>query len=351
MLALYDKLLSVDPDARNAVLTVVDGADFGDKCLLCAGELAWERDADGFFARHIAAIRAIDRGGTREIDGRQVFCELPGCEPSLVICGGGHVSMPLIRIGRMLGWPVTVIEDRPAFADNARRAGASRVLCEPFAAGLSRVPGDADTFFVIVTRGHRYDRECLGAISRKKHAYIGMIGSRRRVAMVKQGLIDGEGCDPGVIGGVHAPIGLDIGAETPEEIAVAIMAEIIQVRRASGRTNAWPRALLSAVTDPADRQTPGALVTIVARRGSAPRDVGAKMLVRPDGRIAGTVGGGCAESEIIRRARMLLDDPAQGAQIFDVDMTAEAAEDAGMVCGGTIRVLMEPIAPEIGSAT
>ena len=90
------------------------------------------------------------------------------------------------------------------------------MICEPFARGLEKVKGDADTFFIIVTRGHQYDKECLNAISRKPHAYIGMIGSRRRVAMVKESLIGEYGCDPSVIDSVYTPIGLKIGAETPE---------------------------------------------------------------------------------------------------------------------------------------
>lgn len=94
--------------------------------------------------------------------------------------------MPVIKIGIMMGWEVTVLEDRPKFADNARRAGASHVICEPFEEGLGKVPGSSDTYFVIVTRGHRYDQVCLEKIAEKEHAYIGMIGSRRRTTLVKK---------------------------------------------------------------------------------------------------------------------------------------------------------------------
>lgn len=345
MIELYNTLSGVNPNVLNAVLTVIDGADFGDKCLLSAGEIAWERDQGGFFARHMDDIRDIDRSQALDIDGQRVFCEVLGHEKKFVICGGGHISMPLIQMGRMLGCPVTVLEDRPQFADNARRAGATRVICQPFAQGLEAVEGDQDTFFIIVTRGHRYDRDCLNAISRKPHAYIGMIGSRRRVTMVKQGLIEEAGCDPEVINRVHTPIGLNIGAETPEEIAIAIMAEIIQVKSASGRNSTYPRDLMRAITAQQDQDMPKALATIVARKGSAPRDVGTKMLIYPDGRFEGTIGGGCVESDVIRSARMLLDEPEPRTRIYHVDLTADAAEDAGMVCGGVISVLVEVIEP------
>jgi xanthine dehydrogenase accessory factor len=97
-----------------------------------------------------------------------------------------------------------------------------------------------------------------------------------------------------------------------------------------------------------DQRMPRAMITIVARRGSAPRDVGTKMLVYPDGRCVGTIGGGCVESDVVRSARMLLDEKDPSTQILDVDMTDDDAEDAGMVCGGVIRVLVEVIEPARG---
>ena len=112
-------------------------------------------------------------------DSPRVYCERVSRTPRLIICGGGHVSMPIIRLGKMLGFAVTVIEDRPKFADNARAAGADMVVCQPFASALSQIRGDSDSWFIIVTRGHRYDTECLDAILQKKYAYVGMMGSRR----------------------------------------------------------------------------------------------------------------------------------------------------------------------------
>ena len=109
MIELYNALAEANPNARNAILTVIEGADFGDKCLLSSDELLWERDENGFFARHMEALRGIERGGNLTLDGQRVFCEVLGNEKKLVICGGGHISMPLIRMGLMLGFPVTVL--------------------------------------------------------------------------------------------------------------------------------------------------------------------------------------------------------------------------------------------------
>ena len=343
MLEFYRLLSTLDADARNAVLTVIEGRDFGDRCLLSAGTILWERDEGGFFARNIEAVRDVDQSGMLEIGGQRVFCERLGREKKLVVCGGGHVAIPVIRIAGLLGLPVTVLEDRPAFAENAGRAGAGRVICAPFEDGLRQIPGDEDTFFVIVTRGHGCDVECLEAISRKPHAYIGMIGSRRRVALVKKHLIEDRGCDPAVVDGIHMPIGLAIGAETPEEIAVSIMAEIIQEKNRNGRNTAWPRDMLQAIVDPAARGTSRALATVVERRGSAPRGPGARMLVWPDGRTLGTVGGGLVEGEVIRAACQRLQAGETAPCLCRARLDADAAAEDGMACGGEVTVFIETI--------
>ena len=158
--------------------------------------------------------------------------------PQLVICGGGYVAIAVVKIGKMTGFSVTVLEDRPLYADYARAAGADTVICDTFENGLAQVAGGKNTFFVVVTRGHRYDKECLEQICEKPAAYVGMIGSRRRVALLKEQLF-GQGISKEWLDVLHAPIGLDIGAETPEEIAVAIMAEIIAEKNKSGSTTAF----------------------------------------------------------------------------------------------------------------
>ena len=280
----------------------------------------------------------------------RIYRERIGRTPKMIICGAGHVSMPIIRMGKMLGFMVTVIEDRPKFADHARAAGADQVLCEPFSDGLSKIRGDSDSWFIIVTRGHRYDTECLEAILRKPYAYVGMMGSRRRVAIVKEQL-EAKGVCREALDGVHTPIGLKIGAETPEEIAVSVMAEIIQVKNAGSgkdgkaercRTGGYSPELLDAVLDPDDSREK-VLATIISRKGSAPRSVGTKMLIRADGTTVDTIGGGCIESEVIRKALLMMRAEDEGFRLCTVDMTADAAEDEGMVCGGVVEVMLEKV--------
>ena len=282
----------------------------------------------------------------------RVFRERIGRTPKLIICGAGHVSMPIIRIGKILGFAVTVIEDRPKFADNARAAGADQVFCVPFREGLADIPGDSDSWFVIVTRGHRYDTECLEAILQKRYAYVGMMGSRRRGAIVKNQLEE-KGVSREVLDAVHTPIGLKIGAETPEEIAVSVMAEIIQVKNvrseeSGGRAGGYSDEILSCIfgteTDEKNTGVPKkVLATIISRKGSAPRSVGTKMLILEDGTTVDTIGGGCIESEIIQKALVMMRTDTPDFQICTVDMTADQAEDEGMVCGGVVEVMLERV--------
>ena len=281
----------------------------------------------------------LTSGPEREEEKPRVFRERVRRAPKLVICGAGHVSMPIIRLGKMLGFTVTVLEDRPKFADNARTAGADHVICETFREGLSKIKGDSDTWFVIVTRGHRYDSECLEAILGKESAYVGMMGSRRRVAAVKDQLAQ-KGVSREKLDNVYTPIGLKISAETPEEIAVSIMAEIIRIKNSREQGAGYSAELLEAL---ANEKQKAVLATIISRKGSAPRGVGTKMLIREDGSTLDTIGGGCVESEIIQKARLMLHDGEPLFQICREDLTMEAAEDEGMVCGGVVEVMLEMI--------
>ncbi len=167
--------------------------------------------------------------------GYQVMLEVHEPAATLVIVGGGHIGKALATIGDLCGFSVVVVDDRPDYANQERVPEADRVICGDFAEVLGELAIDANTYIVTVTRGHKHDEISLRQVAGSAAAYVGMIGSKRRVGAVLQHLID-EGLDAGAVRRVHTPIGLDIGAETPEEIAVAIMAEVVQVRRGgSGR--------------------------------------------------------------------------------------------------------------------
>ena len=342
MKALFEAIQRTDTNRFNMVLTVLDGENIGEKVLTSDGSILWESQEHGFFRGFQDEIKALDDSGVIRLGGHEVFCDVLGNEKQIVICGGGHVSIPVITLGVMMGCEVTVMEDRPLFADNARRAGATKVICAPFEEGLEQVKGNADTYFVIVTRGHRYDQICLEKIARKEHAYIGMIGSRRRTTLVKQILAE-KGIDKNVLDSVYTPIGLDIGAETPVEIAVAIMAEIIEVKNKKKRTCGYTKEIMQAVLNPESGSESKVMATIVKRKGSAPQGVGIKMLVLRSGTCIGTIGGGCMEANIMQKALLMASGNGPEAVICKVDMTGADAEEEGMVCGGVVSVLLERV--------
>lgn len=342
MRELFAAIENCEEGSVNIVLTALDGANLGEKALVTNGKLAWMSNVDGFFVRHEDAVCRVQDSGIVMVDGCRIFFDTLGQEKQLVICGGGHISIPMIKIGGMMGWEVTVLEDRPKFADNARRAEADHVICEPFAEGLDKVPGSPDTYFVIVTRGHRYDQICLEKIAEKEHAYIGMIGSRRRTAIVKQLLLE-NGTDKAVLDAVYTPIGLEIGAETPVEIGVAIMAEMIEVKNKKRRTFGYSKEMIRVILDTEKYPGRKVMATIINRKGSAPQGTGVKMLVLGDGNCIGTIGGGCMESAILQKALMILRSDEKRAKICQADLTGNDVEEEGMVCGGMVDVLLEVI--------
>ncbi len=340
---LYDCIEKRNPVQRNQIFTVLSGKEAGQKIFLADREPVWKSKECSYLESRLDMLKKVRASGVViETDGKspRIFCEMLKNEERLVVCGGGHVSVPIIRIGKMLGFAVTVLEDRPLFADNARNAGADRVICEDFRLGMEKVTGDMDTYFIIVTRGHRYDSVCLKEAVQKPNAYVGMMGSRKRVGIVKESLA-AEGIERELLDRVYTPIGLSIGAETPEEIAVSVMAQIIEVRKKGRHTAGYSKELLERLHGGENKKK--VMATIVSRKGSAPRETGTKMLVEEDGVIAGTIGGGCAESAVIQKALLKMRTADEGTEVITVDMTGREAEDEGMVCGGTIEVLLEPV--------
>lgn len=363
-LNVYRSLLSQLSAGGPAVLVTVlrGGAPAAtEKILFTPAELGSSdtgTTGEGFGRRDVArsALEAGELRFVRGADGEAVLAEPYYPEPRLIILGGGHIARPLAVFGREVGFQVTVVDDRPLFATRERFPTAVRVLCTPFEECLATLAPNASSCVVIVTRGHRHDLVCLRQALRYPLAYLGMIGSRRRVEGIRR-LLAAEGVAENALAQLHAPIGLSIGAVTPAEIAVSIAAQLIAVRRLGRATPGPPapearlrcpefdRSVLEALAGNPDER--GAIETVLRTRGSTPRAAGAKMLVWPDGRKAGTIGGGCAEAEAIQAGRQVA--VAGGYRIVELDLTEEAAAEEGMVCGGTMEVLVEAVAPAIAA--
>lgn len=275
--------------------------------------------------------------------GSDIFIEPVQPKDRLIILGGGHIAMPLVKFASEIGFSVTICDDRPAFANEGRFPQAERVICETFDDCFDKLEVSEFDYVVIITRGHRHDTLCLRKLlSLPETFYLGMIGSKRRVEGVKEMLIE-EGFDQDRIQRIFTPIGLSIGAVTPEEISISILAQIIKEKRL-GRPDHRPvqcSDLDPEVIKALAGQTSAScsVVTVMSSKGSVPRGPGAKMIVFPDRTIIGSIGGGCSESDVIWDAMNII---GTGRHLIkNIDLTGDVAESEGMVCGGIMEVLVE----------
>lgn len=268
-------------------------------------------------------------------------------QPNLIVFGGGHIAKPLVEFGSKAGYSVTVIDDRPSFANSERFPTANKIICESFEKSFDLINLNKSSFVVIITRGHRHDLDCLRHVLKCDTAYMGMIGSKRRIKGVMEQLLN-EGYSEELLTEVNAPIGIDIGAVTPEEIAFSIIAQVIKSRRLinSNRNGTnfsksiWPDFDQDVLVELSKKDDlPKIIATIVSTKGSVPRKAGAKMLIHQFGEISGSIGGGCSEGEVITSSRYLL--KTGGYEFQTIDMTGNIAEDEGMVCGGIMEVILE----------
>jgi xanthine dehydrogenase accessory factor len=187
-----------------------------------------------------ALIEISDNGGANpvtRVDGERprLFLDPISGAQRLVIAGAGHIAQPLAALGSALGFHVTVIDDRASFANRERFPSADQIVVRAFAAAIEALALDRHCYLVSVTRGHSFDEEVIRtALQHSRGAFIGMIGSRRRVKATLERIAEG-GVSQELLDQVHAPLGMDIAAETPEEIAVSIIAEIVRERRSGAR--------------------------------------------------------------------------------------------------------------------
>jgi xanthine dehydrogenase accessory factor len=183
-------------------------------------------DAAEILATRKSRVVSYEVGGSTV----EVFHEVLEPKPQLLIVGAGHIAVPLARFGHQLGFDVVVVDDREKFASVERFPDADRVIAADFGPTLQSMALTPATYIVIITRAHTYDEESLRIVLGRPHAYLGMIGSRRRVQTVLR-ILAAEGYDQEELRQIRAPIGLDLGSETPEEIALAIISEVVAARR------------------------------------------------------------------------------------------------------------------------
>ena len=250
----------------------------------------------------------------------------------LYIMGGGTVALPLVQMANMCDFDVYVFDDRKEFACKERFHWAKEVVCMPFAKLFSSYQFHQDAYFVLVTRGHLNDEICLKGVLDLPYAYVGMIGSKRKNTIIKNHLLS-QGYSKEKIDSIHAPIGLKINSTTPSEIAVSILAQLIQERAAlqpqESQIDVWKKITSDCI-----------IATILDHQGSTPRGAGSKMLIFLDGHIEGTIGGGALEYTIQKQAKQLFESN-ETSMIVSFSLTNTDAAKEGMICGGSAKVLLE----------
>ena len=281
----------------------------------------------------------------READDTLIVTEPMLPQERLLVLGGGHIALHVAEFAAKCGFHVIVADDRPDFANHERFPLADEVICDSFENAIRGVRLTPYDYVVIITRGHRHDADCLRVLlPGVRPAYTGLIGSRRRVRGLMEMLAD-EGCSRENMARICTPIGLNIGAVTPQEIAVSILAELVAYKRLPEHCNDGVRCCndsdveLSTLHYLAENHEPKAIVTVIETKGSTPREAGAKMAVSPLGQVTGSIGGGCSEGAVIRDAVRIIGTGR--FKIVDIDLTGDVAESDGMVCGGTMQVLIE----------
>ncbi|MBI4199903.1 MAG: XdhC family protein [Chloroflexi bacterium] len=162
-------------------------------------------------------------------DGTELFVEAYTSPPTVVLMGGGHIAKALAPLAHMLEFRLFVVDDRAEFANQERFPHAEAVAVADYAHGLDSFPISPNTAIIVATRGHNFDDLALEAATRSRAGYVGLVGSKRKVILIYEELLK-RGVPLERLREIRAPIGLDIGARTPAEIAVSIMAELVQFR-------------------------------------------------------------------------------------------------------------------------
>jgi xanthine dehydrogenase accessory factor len=260
----------------------------------------------------------------------------------VIILGAGHIALPLYELSLMLGYKPLIFDDRPSFANSARFP-KGEVIMDEFTNLKNKITLTPQDIVIIVTRGHKHDEDVLRWVLDYDFmpAYLGMIGSKKRVEIVKDNL-EKDGFEREKIDKLYSPIGLKINSITPAEIAIAIFAEIISVLRegTDKKIEEFDGDVLAELLK--EKPDYKMLITILKAEGSTPRTVGAKMLLTEFGKTLGSIGGGCTEGEVITEAITMYKKNIP-YKLFHLDLSGNNAEEDGMVCGGNMLVLIEKL--------
>lgn len=325
---------------RGLVLSSLD-EERCDKVILSGKEIVWRNEdcrlkKEWLEDQRLQKLMQCEQSQVVELDGVRWLLEILKPEARLIICGAGHVALACLRMAKLLGMDVTVLEDREEYAQAAEEAGADRVICKPFREAIRELENTDSCKYLVMTRAHKMDQDCLEEIFRKPYSYVGMLGSPKKIAALRSNLVQ-AGIEEAHFEKLHSPVGLEIGAKTPAEIGVSVMAELIQLQN-SGEEEAssYSREMLGRQ---ALHPAAGILCTLVDNGGGSPRNPGTKMLVYSQENRIGTIGGGVLEGTAIREAVKMLEEGMERKIIHSgVD-----GNDSGMACCRNAEVLLERV--------
>ncbi len=258
----------------------------------------------------------------------------------LLILGGGHVAQCLADFAARCDFKVWVADDREEYACPERYPMAEGILNDSFEESIRKMHLTSQDYVVVMTRGHRYDKECLRTILKGcRPAWTGMMASRYRAGLMRQMLLE-EGYDPESVEEIRMPVGLKIGSVTPAEIAVSVLAELISVRHEMAVQCQDPSEAEESVLRLLAKNKTCVEAAVLKTSGSSPRKPGARMIVWPDGSIDGSIGGGLAEAKAIEEAMKMMG--TDKTRVIHVQMTdiPDNIHDEEMPCGGSMEVLL-----------
>lgn len=308
---------------------MLNGKKKGSRCM--KGENQWLMDGEEW-TPYLELLDQTEETKVIRAGELEIFVEIFISHPWLIVLGGGHVSQPVVKIGKMLGFHVIVMDDREEFLTEELFPDADLRIKGSFEELSEKIPPYQNAYYVVVTRGHRGDSICAQQILGRPYTYLGMIGSKTKVRLCREKLLK-EGFTQKQLDTIHAPIGLPIGGQLPEEIAVSIMAEIVQVKNQN-----YTAFVDEKISSEILNGKHGVMVTIAKKSGSSPRGIGSKMFLEDDKTLFGSIGGGSVEFEAMKRAEKLDD-----FLVKTYDLSIGDQQNLGMICGGKVEVFFERV--------
>ena len=252
---------------------VINGPDLGHRLLFAPGLVLGSDPKENSLNAALPVLSVIPESCVLNAGGAEVLLELLDPQPALCVLGVDEVTLALVPMAKQLGFSVTASEEREPFAQRAEDAGADPVYCMPPMEALKHLPGSWETYFLVCLPDPLMAQKCVETLLPRPWAYLGIETDERRLALIRKRLLQ-KGFAPERVGEIHGPLGLDIGAVTPEEKAISILAELVYRRRNRTGLGQYPKAMLDLA-----KSTESILATVIRSDGLPA--VGEKLLITP----------------------------------------------------------------------